>query len=165
VLPSSTISGAAQREPAIAGVAARYGAPMVLMHNRDTIDPDIDIFDDVCASWSARSRSRPTAGVPRNQIVVDPGIGFGKTPRAEPCLLIRDLAALKELGCPILLGASRKSMIGQITGQTVAAERVAGSISSHLYGVSQGAAIIRAHDVRAHADALQVWAAIANSAA
>jgi dihydropteroate synthase len=71
---------------------------------------------------------------------------------------------LKELGCPILLGASRKSMIGQITGQKVAAERVAGSISSHLYGVSQGAAIIRAHDVRAHAEALQVWAAIANSA-
>jgi dihydropteroate synthase len=153
----------AQREPAIAEVAARYGAPMVLMHNRDTIDPDIDIFDDVLRFLERSIVIVTAAGLPRNQIVVDPGIGFGKAP-AQNLALIRDLSRLKELGCPILLGASRKSMIGQITGQKVAAERVAGSISSHLYGVSQGAAIIRAHDVRAHAEALQVWAAIANSA-
>ncbi len=153
----------AQREPAIAEVAARYGAPMVLMHNRDTVDPDIDIFDDVLRFLERSIAIATSAGVPHSQIVVDPGIGFGKTP-VQNLALIRDLGRLKELGCPILLGASRKSMIGQITGQKVAAERVAGSISSHLYGVSQGAAIIRAHDVRAHAEALQVWAAIANSA-
>ncbi|CAN7575109.1 dihydropteroate synthase [Bosea sp. LjRoot9] len=153
----------AQREPAIAEVAARYGAPMVLMHNRDTVDPDIDIFDDVLRFLERSIAIAISAGVPHSQIVVDPGIGFGKAP-AQNLALIRDLGRLKELGCPILLGASRKSMIGQITGQKVAAERVAGSISSHLYGVSQGAAIIRAHDVRAHNEALQVWAAIANSA-
>lgn len=153
----------AQREPAIAEVAARFGAPMVLMHNRDTVDPDIDIFDDVLRFLERSIAIATSAGVPMSQIVVDPGIGFGKTP-AQNLALIRDLGRLKELGCPILLGASRKSMIGQITGQKVAAERVAGSISSHLYGVSQGAAIIRAHDVRAHAEALQVWASIANSA-
>jgi len=153
----------AQREPAIAEVAARYGAPMVLMHNRDTVDPDIDIFDDVLRFLERSIAIATSAGVPMSQIVVDPGIGFGKAP-AQNLALIRDLGRLKQLGCPILLGASRKSMIGQITGQKVAAERVAGSISSHLYGVSQGAAIIRAHDVRAHAEALQVWAAIANSA-
>ncbi|AOO83716.1 dihydropteroate synthase [Bosea vaviloviae] len=153
----------AQREPAIAEVAARYGAPMVLMHNRDTVDPDIDIFDDVLRFLERSIAIATSAGVPHSQIVVDPGIGFGKAP-AQNLALIRDLGRLKELGCPILLGASRKSMIGQITGQKIAAERVAGSISSHLYGVSQGAAIIRAHDVRAHNEALQVWAAIANSA-
>jgi dihydropteroate synthase len=153
----------AQREPAIAEVAARYGAPMVLMHNRDTVDPDIDIFDDVLRFLERSIAIATSAGVPLSQIVVDPGIGFGKAP-AQNLALIRDLSRLKQLGCPILLGASRKSMIGQITGQKVAAERVAGSISSHLYGVSQGAAIIRAHDVRAHSEALQVWAAIANSA-
>lgn len=153
----------AQREPAIAEVAARYGAPMVLMHNRDTVDPDIDIFDDVLRFLERSIAIATSAGVPMSQIVVDPGIGFGKAPM-QNLALIRDLSRLKELGCPILLGASRKSMIGQITGQKVAAERVAGSISSHLYGVSQGAAIIRAHDVRAHAEALQVWVAIANSA-
>ncbi|WNJ91963.1 dihydropteroate synthase [Bosea sp. 685] len=153
----------AQREPAIAEVAARYGAPMILMHNRDTVDPDIDIFDDVLRFLERSIAIATLAGVPHSQIVVDPGIGFGKAP-VQNLALIRDLSRLKELGCPILLGASRKSMIGQITGQKVAAERVAGSISSHLYGVSQGAAIIRAHDVRAHTEALQVWAAIANSA-
>jgi dihydropteroate synthase len=153
----------AQREPAIAEVAARHGAPMVLMHNRETVDPDIDIFDDVLHFLERSIAIATSAGVPRSQIVVDPGIGFGKAP-AQNLALIRDLSRLKELGCPILLGASRKSMIGQITGQKVAAERVAGSISSHLYGVSQGAAIIRAHDVRAHNEALQVWVAIANSA-
>ena len=79
--------------------------------------------------------------------------------------MIRDIARLEQLGCPILLGASRKSSIGKITGQTVAAERVAGSISAHLYGISQGAAIIRAHDVEPHRQALQVWAAIADTKA
>lgn len=149
----------AQREPAIAAVAARLGAPMILMHNRDSIDADIDIFADVL-SFLGRSIAIATeAGVPRAQLVVDPGIGFGKTPQ-QNLALIRDLGRLNELGCPILLGASRKSTIGLVTGQTVAAERVAGSIAAHLYGVTQGAAIIRAHDVRPHADALKVWSAI-----
>nr|WP_244595651.1 dihydropteroate synthase [Bosea lathyri] len=152
-----------QRDPAIAGVAARKGAPIIVMHNRDTIDPALDIFDDVLRFLERSIAIATTAGVARDQIVVDPGIGFGKTPR-QNLMLIRDLDRLKQLGCPILLGASRKSTIGHITGQTVAAERLAGSISAHLYGVSRGAAIIRAHDVRPHLDALKVWAAIADSA-
>jgi dihydropteroate synthase len=152
-----------QREPAIAGVAARAGAPMVLMHNRDTIAPEIDILDDVLRFLERSIAIATAAGVARSQIVVDPGIGFGKTP-GQNLSLIRDLARLKELGCPILLGASRKSTIGLVTGQKIPAERLAGSIAAHLYGVAQGAAIIRAHDVRPHADALKVWAAIEASA-
>jgi len=150
----------AQRDPAIAAVAARHGAPIILMHNRETIDPALDILSDVLRFLERSIAIALAAGVPREQIVVDPGIGlFGKTPE-QSLLLIRQLARLKELGCPILLGASRKSVIGVITGQSIPAERVAGSIAAHLYGATQGAAIIRAHDVAEHAQALKVWAAI-----
>ncbi|PTM41640.1 dihydropteroate synthase [Bosea sp. 124] len=150
----------AQRDPAIAGVAARHGAPIILMHNRETVDPGLDILSDVMRFLDASIGVALAAGVPREQIVVDPGIGlFGKTPE-QSLLLIRELAKLKDLGCPILLGASRKSVIGVITGQSVPADRVAGSIAAHLYGATQGAAIIRVHDVSEHAQAFKVWAAI-----
>lgn len=150
----------AQGDPLIAEVAARHGAPMVLMHNRESIDPAIDICDDVLRFLERSIAIATAAGVPRRQLVVDPGIGFGKT-LAQNLTMIRDIARLEQLGCPILLGASRKSSIGRLTGQTVASERVAGSISAHLYGASQGAAIIRAHDIAPHLQAFQVWAALA----
>jgi dihydropteroate synthase len=150
----------AQRDPAIAGVAARHGAPIILMHNRETTDPALDILADVLAFLERSIAIALKAGVPRTQIIVDPGIGlFGKTPD-QSLTLIRNLAKLRELGCPVLLGASRKSVIGVVTGQSVPAQRVAGSIAAHLYGVSQGADIIRAHDVAEHAQALKVWAAL-----
>ena len=150
----------AQRDPAIAGVAARHGAPIILMHNRETTDPALDILADVMAFLERSIAIALKAGVPRAQIVVDPGIGrFGKTPE-QSLTLIRNLAKLHELGCPVLLGASRKSVIGVVTGQAVPAERVAGSIAAHLYGVSQGASIIRVHDVAEHAQAFKVWAAL-----
>lgn len=150
----------AQRDPAIAGVAARHGAPIILMHNRETIDPALDILSDVLRFLERSISIALAAGVPREQIVVDPGIGlFGKTPE-QSLRLIRELARLRELGCPILLGASRKSVIGVITGQSVPAERVIGSVAAHLYGATQGAAIIRAHDIGEHAQAFKVWAAI-----
>ena len=150
----------AQRDPAIAGVAARHGAPIILMHNRETTDPRLDILSDVLRFLERSIAIALEAGVPREQIVVDPGIGlFGKTPE-QSLLLIRELARLKDLGCPILLGASRKSVIGVVTGQSVPADRVAGSVAAHLYGVTQGANIIRAHDVSEHAQAFKVWAVL-----
>lgn len=152
----------AQRDPAIASVAARHGAPIVLMHNRETIDPELDILDEVLRFLERSIAIALAAGVPRGQIVVDPGLGrFGKT-TAQSLRLLRELHRLAELGCPILLGASRKSVIGDVTGQAVPAQRVAGSIAAHLYGASHGAAILRVHDVAPHADALKVWAAIAD---
>lgn len=151
-----------QREPAIADVAARFGAPMILMHNCDSIDPARDILDDVLRFLERSIAIAIAAGVPREQIVVDPGIGFGKTP-AQNLAMIRDLRQLEQLGCAVLLGASRKSTIGLITGQKVPAERLAGTLAAHLYGVSQGAAIIRAHDIRPHADAFKVWTAIGDA--
>ncbi len=151
----------AQRDPRIAEVAARAGAPIVLMHNRENADASLDILDEVMR-FLARSIAIATeAGVPHGQIVVDPGIGFGKTPR-QSLDLIRELDRLNELGCPILLGASRKSSLGLVTGRKVPAERLAASLSAHLYGASRGASIIRVHDVAPHVDAFKVWAAIAD---
>ncbi len=151
----------AQRDPRIAAVAAVAGAPIILMHNREKIDAALDIFDEVLRFLERSIAIATQAGVPRSQIVVDPGIGFGKTPR-QNLDLIRELDRLNVLGCPILLGASRKSTLGLVTGRKVPAERLAATLSAHLYGASRGAAILRVHDVAPHVDALKVWAAIAD---
>lgn len=154
----------AQRDPAIAKVAARHGAPIILMHNRDVVDPALEIMSEVMTFLKRSIDIALAAGVPRGQIVVDPGIGrFGKT-SAQSLRLMRELGRLAELGCPVLLGASRKSVIGDVTGQSVPSERVAGSVAAHLWGVSQGAAIVRVHDVAEHAQALKVWMALAGTA-
>ena len=151
----------AQRDSAIAKVAARHGAPIILMHNRDEVDPALDILSEVMTFLDRSIGIALAAGVPRRQIVVDPGIGrFGKT-SAQSLRLMRELGRLAELGCPVLLGASRKSVIGDVTGQSTPSDRVAGSVAAHLWGASQGAAIIRVHDVAEHAQALKVWAALA----
>ena len=151
----------AQRDPRIAAVAAQAGAPIILMHNRDAIDASLDIVDEVLRFLERSIAIARAAGVQDGQIVVDPGIGFGKTPRQNLDLIGR-LDRLAVLGCPILLGASRKSTLGKVTGRAVPAERLAASLSAHLYGASRGAAIIRAHDVAPHVDALKVWRAIAD---
>ena len=154
----------AQREPAIAEVAARFGAPMVLMHNRDGIDASIDILADVLRFLEKSIGIAVAAGVARGQIVLDPGIGFGKTPE-QNLALIEKLDRLPDaLGCPVLLGASRKSTLGLVTGKKIPAERLAATLAAHLYGVMRGAAIIRAHDIDEHVDALKIWAAIRRTA-
>lgn len=153
-----------QREPAIAGVAARFGAPMVLMHNRDSVDAGLDILAEVLRFLEKSIGIAVAAGVPREQIVVDPGIGFGKTPE-QNLTLIEKLDRLPQaLGCAVLLGASRKSTLGLVTGKTIPAERLAATLAAHLYGVMRGAAIIRAHDIDEHVDALKIWAAIRRTA-
>ena len=154
----------AQREPAIAEVAARFGAPMVLMHNRDGIDASIDILAEVLRFLEKSIGIAVAAGVARGQIVLDPGIGFGKTPE-QNLALIEKLDRLPDaLGCPVLLGASRKSTLGLVTGKKIPAERLAATLAAHLYGVMRGAAIIRAHDIDEHVDALKIWAAIRRTA-
>jgi dihydropteroate synthase len=147
------------RDPAIAAVAARFGAPMILMHNREMVDGGIDIMADVLRFLERSIAIATAAGVPHAQIVVDPGIGFGKT-QEQNQRMIREIDQLSVLGCPVLLGASRKSTIGRITGQDVPKDRVAGSIAAHLHGVAKGVAIIRAHDVAAHRQAMDVWQAL-----
>lgn len=148
-----------QRDQEMAKVAAAAQCPVVLMHNRATIETNLDIIADVLAFLARSIEIAVAAGVKRQNIVLDPGFGFGKTPQ-QNLELVRSLAKLKVLGCPILLGVSRKSTLGLVTGQTVPRDRLAASLAAAVVGVQNGADIIRVHDVRAHKDALATLKAI-----
>lgn len=152
-------------DPALAPLVARAGVPVVLMHAKGTPatmqdDPVYeDVLLDVYDFLAARIVFAEAAGIARDRIVVDPGIGFGKTV-AHNLALLRGLSLFHGLGCPILLGASRKRFIGTVGGEAVAERRVAGSISVALTGVAQGAQILRVHDVNETRQALALWQAI-----
>ncbi|OZA77299.1 MAG: dihydropteroate synthase [Azorhizobium sp. 39-67-5] len=147
-----------QREPDMAHVAAEFGAAAVVMHNRETIDPAIDIIADMLVLFERALKHAEAAGLPRADVVLDPGIGFGKTPEQNLDAL-RRLSELRVLGQPILLGASRKSFIGRIYPSTPQ-ERLPGSIAAHVAGILAGVEIIRVHDVAAHVQAARVADAI-----
>ena len=151
-----------QRDPEIAHVVADAGAAAVLMHNRASVDPELDIIADILAFLRRSIDVALKAGVAEERLIVDPGFGFGKTPAQNLRLILR-LRELAALGRPVLLGVSRKSTIGWITGQATPAERLAGSIAAGLMGVANGAAMLRVHDVAPHVQALQVWSAIEES--
>ncbi|MEO8741105.1 MAG: dihydropteroate synthase [Casimicrobiaceae bacterium] len=117
-----------------------------------------DVVAEVTSFLNARVAACVTAGIARERIVVDPGFGFGKTVEHNLTLL-RRLEAIVALGYPILVGLSRKSTIGALTGRDVGA-RMAGSVAAALAAVARGATIVRTHDVRETVDALKVWQAI-----
>jgi dihydropteroate synthase len=148
-----------QRDPDIARVAAASGAGVVLMHNRLTFDAAVDMLAEV-KDFLARSLDIAlAAGVAEDHIVLDPGIGFGKTTRQDLMLIAR-LGDVRAMGFPVLLGASRKKFIGRLTEQPDPMRRLGGTLGAHLMGVAAGADVIRAHDVAAHRDALTVLDAI-----
>ncbi len=148
----------------IAALAARYDGGLILMHMRGTpttMQDDTaydDLLGEVAAFLTDAAERAVAAGVSRGRIVLDPGIGFGKDLRGN-LELLRRTGELAALGYPVLIGASRKSFIGEITGQP-AGERLAGSIGAALEAARQGAAIVRVHDVRPTVDALRVAGAI-----
>ena len=149
-----------QFDPDIARVAADANVHCILMHNRRADDPDIDIYADVVAFLSRSLDIALKAGVARERIVIDPGVGFGKT-HAQSFEMIRRLPELRaHFGLPVLLGASRKRCIGVASGVELASQRVAGSVAAHLWGAMHGAGIVRVHDVSAHVQALGVLGAI-----
>ena len=152
-----------QHDPALAQVAAERGVPAVIMHNRLEDDPSIDVMEEVLAFLARSIEIGLAAGMRHDQFIVYPGFGFGKT-HPQSLTLVRDLARLKALGCPILLGVSRKRAIGLATGRSEPRERAAGSVAAHLMGAMQGAQIIRVHDVAAHVDAMKVFAAVMDPA-
>jgi dihydropteroate synthase len=117
-----------------------------------------DVVGEVRAWLAARATALQDAGIGRGRIVVDPGIGFGKTLEHNLMLLAR-LDAIVGDGLPVLVGVSRKSMVGALTGRAVD-DRLPGSLAAMLAAVAAGAAIVRVHDVAASRDALAVWAAI-----
>ena len=149
----------------MAGVVAAAKVPLVLMHARGTpaTMQDAPLYDDVLLDvydWLERRIAvAEAAGIARGRIVVDPGIGFGKTV-AHNLALIRGLSLFHGLGCPVLLGASRKRFIGTISGEEQADRRVAGSLAVALAGAAQGAQILRVHDVAETRAALALARAI-----
>src|ERR1700729_897079 len=147
-----------QRDPDMAHVVAEHDAPVVVMHNRDAADPRIDIVADVTAFFERSLAIAARAGILRERIVLDPGIGFGKTPEQSLTCIAR-LDAWRGFGLPLLVGASRKRFIHSIV-PSEPAERLGGSLAAHLLAVENGAAIIRVHDVAPTVQALAVAAAI-----
>ena len=147
-----------QRDSGMAGLIAERGAPVIIMHNRDSADPAVDIMQDI-ADFFARSLDiAAKAGISPDKIILDPGIGFGKTPEQSMTALAR-LGELQSLGFPLLVGASRKRFISTVT-PSEPHQRLGGSIAAHLLAAQSGAQIIRAHDVAETVQALRVAAAI-----
>lgn len=147
-----------QRDPDMARVVAERGVPVIIMHNRDSADPAIDIVADVMSFFEHSLDIAARAGIARERIVLDPGIGFGKTPQQSITCIAR-LAAFRKFGLPLLIGASRKRFIHTIT-PSEPMERLGGSIAAHLVAIENGAAIVRVHDVAPTIQALAVSAAI-----
>lgn len=148
-----------QHDPGMAALVAKRGVPVIAMHNRDSADAGIDIVADVIAFFARTLEIAAQAAIAREMIVLDPGIGFGKTPEQSIVCLAR-LAAFKRFGLPLLVGASRKRFINTIT-PSAPDQRIGGSIASHLIAVASGASIVRVHDVAETVQALRVTSAIA----
>jgi dihydropteroate synthase len=147
-----------QRDSGLARVVAVHRVPVIVMHNRDTADPAIDILADISAFFSRSLEIARRAGIAREKIVLDPGIGFGKT--AEQSLTaIACIGEFKSFGLPLLVGASRKRFIDKVS-PAPPDQRLGGSIAAHVLAVVGGAAIIRTHDVAETVQALRVAAAI-----
>lgn len=147
-----------QRDGDLPRVCAEFAVPVIIMHNRERADPSIDIMADIAAFFSRSLDIAARAGIAPHNIVLDPGIGFGKTPDQSITAIAR-LAELRSFGLPLLVGASRKRFIDRIL-PAPPDRRLGGSIAAHLVAVTGGAAIIRAHDVAETVQALRVAAAI-----
>jgi dihydropteroate synthase len=147
-----------QRDPDMARVVADHGAPIIIMHNRESADPSIDIVADVSEFFARSLEIAEKAGIALDRIVLDPGIGFGKTPEQSVACIAR-LDAWSNFNLPLLVGASRKRFIDSIVSSQPM-ERLGGSLAAHLYAAEHGAAIIRVHDVGPTVQALAVASAI-----
>jgi dihydropteroate synthase len=150
-----------QRDPDMARVVAAHGVPVIIMHNRETADPAIDIIKDVTAFFSRSLEIAWSAGIPRDRIVLDPGIGFGKTSEQSLACIAR-LDAWRGFDLPLLVGASRKRFINSVV-PSEPMDRLGGSLAAHILAVENGAAIIRAHDVAPTVQAFAIAAAIRNA--
>jgi len=152
--------------PALAHLVAERGASLCVMHARGDfatmqVAPRYDdVVGEVGAFLAAAAIRAEEAGVARARIAIDPGIGFGKT-TAHNVALLAAIPRLAALGYPVLVGASRKAMIGELTGVAVPGERIFGSIGAAVAAAMRGASVVRVHDVRATVQALKVACAIA----
>jgi dihydropteroate synthase len=147
-----------QREPDMARVVAGHSVPVIIMHNRYKAEPTINIVSDINAFFAHSIDLATRAGIARDRIVLDPGIGFGKTPEQSMSAIAR-LEAFKRFGMPLLVGASRKRFI-DVVSPSDPMDRLGGSLAAHVLAVLNGAHIIRTHDVAETVQALKVTVAI-----
>jgi len=146
------------QDPDMAGVVAAHNAAAVIMHNREKVDPGLDILAEL-STFFARALDRATAaGIRPDRIVLDPGIGFGKTLEQNLTILAR-LGTFCALGFPVLIGASRKSFIAKLS-PSEPRDRLPGTIAANVVAAFAGAAIVRVHDVAAHVQALRIADAV-----
>jgi dihydropteroate synthase len=154
-------------DPKGAEICARAGAGVILMHSRGTVSDmatyrhasyGADVTSEVLSELSERVRAAEAAGIGKGQIAIDPGIGFSK--RSEHSLaVLGSISRFVALGYPVVVGASRKRFIGELTGVSTAAERVEGTVGANVMALALGARVFRVHDVRATRHALDVaWA-------
>lgn len=151
-------------DPGLAAVAAHAGSALVVMHLRGTprtmqLDTRYaDLVGEVFRGLRESVELAEAEGVPRERVIVDPGIGFGKDAQGN-LLLLRRLGELRGLGCPLLVGASRKAFIGKVLGAGVPKDRLEGSLAAAVMAVGNGAHIVRVHDVAASRRAVDLaWA-------
>lgn len=156
-------------DPRAAAIVARAGPPVVLMHMRG--DPQTmgslaryeDVAVEVVRELALRLAAAEAAGIPRRRIALDPGIGFAKTAAHNLELLAR-LPLLLTLGCPLVVGVSRKGFIGRLSGVPEPRGRLAGSLAAALFALGRGATVLRVHDVAEAAQAVRVWQALSQGA-
>lgn len=141
----------------VADLIAEYQVPCCLMHNRDNTDYN-DFLKDVCEDLRESVAIAREAGIPDEHIILDPGVGFGKT-YEQNLRIIHHLECLKELGYPVLLATSRKSVIG-IALDLPSDQRVEGTVTTTVMGVEKGAAFVRVHDVKENMRAIKMTQAI-----
>jgi len=149
-----------QKDPAMADTVAESGAAVVIMHNRETIDPDLDIEADLRGFFERSLTLADRAGIKRTRILLDPGIGFAKTKAQNLRALALTGALRAAFGLPILVGVSRKRLMSEPSGAASVDEQVIGTLAANLAALARGAAVFRVHDAAEHAAAFKVWEAI-----
>lgn len=154
-----------QRDPDMAAAVAETGAAVVVMHNRDDVDPARDIVDDMRRFFDVSLEIAARENIVRDRIILDPGIGFGKT-RQQNFQALNGLGRLADYGLPILIGLSRKSLLRELApdGSTTKVEpRLVATIAANLAAAARGATIFRVHDAAEHVAAFRVFDAVARA--
>ena len=149
-----------KKDPYIAEVAAKYQVPCCLMHNRDNTEYD-NLIEDVIKELNECANIAFKAGVKKENIMLDPGIGFGKTVE-QNLIVMNNLKSIRKIGYPVLLGTSRKSMIGKTLDLPVE-QRVEGTIATTVMGIMSGCEFVRVHDIKENLRAARMTDAIVNS--
>ena len=147
-----------QRDPAMAGVIGDARALVVIMHNREVTEEGIDIVDDMLRFFERSLEAAGRAGVAERFILLDPGVGFGKT-RAQNYAALRAIPQLRRLGFPVLVGVSRKSIFRDLSGRRIDG-RLIGTLAANIVAAGLGAQLFRVHDVLEHKSAFAVLEAL-----